>query len=58
MKLISWKSKLRSYIAKYKVTQLIKKIHKLEMYMYVMVINYGIEKNFKVGKDVKVVVFR
>lgn len=42
----------------YKVTQLIEKIYKLEMYMYVMVINYGIEKNFKVGKDVKVVAFR
>lgn len=42
----------------YKVTQLIEKIYKLEMYMYVMVINFRIEKNFKVGKDVKVVVFR
>lgn len=47
-----------SYDPKYKVTQLIEKIHELEMYMYVMVINYWIERNFKVGKDVKVVVFR
>lgn len=47
-----------SYDPKYKVTQLIEKIYKLEMYMYVMLINYRIEKNFKVGKDVKVVVFR
>lgn len=44
-----------SYDPKYKVTQLIEKIYKLEMYMYVMLINYRIEKNFKVGKDVKVV---